>query len=539
MGQQPQLSDEQVGELRRASMSRRGPAALRRRAAIVLAEHHARTAGAEPSNEVPRQTARRWYERYARNGLSGMADAPRSGRPPTLDQSVETSVLAAPLYADSLRWTSRSIAAAVGTTQSAVARTWKKTYETGMTELGDSLPAGRLRLEAAGGDESGSVLVLRVTSPPSPDPGPAKDFMRSAVRPALQTVLAVDMAAMSVLATKSIDREESGARGALLASLEERDSPGATYTICSSATLAAHAQGIDPATAALHVDRSRWQGLLVDLGTRLDPGSLEALTQAQQAAMRWATYPDTGFTWVLDDSLSAPTPAPRAPASLATTDLVAEAVVLALVDDISAGRLGGGDRITETHLTRVTHATRGQVRDALQVLASRGIIDLEPHRGAVVPTPTVEDVVETYAARRALGALLVRRAAEVSTSRTSGTLVTALAAMLTTAEGGDAIATGEEDFKLQEAIAEMSGMRRVPAMFSSLTAQLRLFVAVLRLRYGYSIPAMCQDDIELVELIRAGDGAGAVQKWNTKMNDAATYMLHQLELRDRGRRRTT
>lgn len=526
------LTPGQVQELQSVAASRRVPQYVSERAAAALEEHYVRTGIVRTRTSSPRRSAR-WYSRYRHSGIGGLEDAPRAGRPVALPADTVTSILSAPLYADSLRWTTRSIAVATATTQSAVARAWKRAYEDAAYALGDDVPRSGLRLDAAGADEMGSVLVLRVAG--SSSRAVVDGFMRSAVRPALQTVLAVDLAAASVLATETVEREASGARGALLASLDPTSDGDDTYVLCTSRQIASLARSIDPRCVVTAVDRPHWQGMLVDLGTRFDSVSIDSLTEAQQAAMRWAAYPDTGFMWIRRTAPLGPAPARRPPASLATADLVAEAVVLALVDDISAGRLGGGDRITETHLTRATHATRGQVRDALKVLASRGIIELEPHRGAVVPTPTVEDVVETYAARRALGALLVRRAAEVTSPASSDRLRAALDVMLATAEHGDAIATGDEDFKLQDAIADISGMRRVPAMFAILTSQLRLFVAVLRLRYGYSIPAMCQDDAELVELITDGDAAGAVQRWNVKMNDAATYMLQQLELRDRSR----
>jgi hypothetical protein len=105
----------------------------------------------------------------------------------------------------------------------------------------------------------------------------------------------------------------------------------------------------------------------------------------------------------------------------------------------------------------------------------------------------------------------------------------ALSNMLETAQTGDAWATGEDDLRFQEVMAEITGMKRVPTMFSSLTAQLRMFVAVLGLRYAYSIPNMCQDDIALLRLITDRNGPEAVSRWNSKMKDAANYMIQQLD----------
>lgn len=56
----------------------------------------------------------------------------------------------------------------------------------------------------------------------------------------------------------------------------------------------------------------------------------------------------------------------------------------------------------------------------------------------------------------------------------------------------------------------------------------------------YSIPGMCQDDADLLDLVRARDEAGAVRVWNRKIDDATTYMTSQLAISaaSRSRRRT-
>jgi DNA-binding GntR family transcriptional regulator len=305
------------------------------------------------------------------------------------------------------------------------------------------------------------------------------------------------------------------------------------FTLCTSKSTAKLLYEIDPAMSVTVIDRERWQSVLLDLGPRMSPGSREALSTAQHRAMEWARTDGGPFMWIHD--ASAPSAGlerrrnSRPPIPLATTELVADSILSTLQHDIIAGRLGGGDRITETYLARSAHASRGHVRDALRVLASRGIIDLQPNRGAVVPRPGVDDVIETYGARRALGALIVRRVAEPPVPDHLQHLEKALSNMLETAQTGDAWATGEDDLRFQEVMAEITGMKRVPTMFSSLTAQLRMFVAVLGLRYAYSIPNMCQDDIALLRLITDRNGPEAVSRWNSKMKDAANYMIQQLD----------
>lgn len=522
-GRERELSTAQTRALQRLARSRRTAPYLARRAEIVLDEDRARSTGAARAAGVSRQTAGKWWRRYRDLGAAGLEDAARPGRPRATQNGTADALLAAPLFANSPGWTSRTLAGIAGCTQSAVARTWKRTFEDGRTALGDALPTGGLDLHACLSSSSGSVLVLRSTPSPQSQPASSAGFMRSALRPALQTILAADVLSRQIEEPKTTPATEFR---------ECVRNAGSAFALCNSPRIAELLHDLEPHLSVIVVDREGWQGLLLDLGPRFSPAAAEPLSAAQRRAMQWAEHRSGSFVWSRDSARIAvlgSRPQQRSrPVPAAATDQIAEAILATLQRDITAGRLGGGDRITETYLARAVHASRGQVREALRSLAFRGILDLQPHRGAVIPTPTVDDVVETYAARRALGAVIVHRAAESPLPGHLPRLERALSTMLETARTGDALATGDDDMRLQEVLAEITGMRRVPRMFSSLTAQLRIFVAVLGMRYGYSIPAMCRDDIELVQLVKDHNAAAAVNRWNTKMIDATTYMIQQL-----------
>jgi DNA-binding GntR family transcriptional regulator len=166
----------------------------------------------------------------------------------------------------------------------------------------------------------------------------------------------------------------------------------------------------------------------------------------------------------------------------------------------------------------------------LLLLASSGLVELEPHRGALVPAPQTADVVETYAVRRALGALVVRRAAQAGPSALapSAPAQRALAELVRVGATGDAWAAGEADIRFQDALATGTGMRRIPPMFLALSSQIRLFTAVMGVRYAYSIPQMIHDDTMLLQHITERDEAAASRAWHAKMDDALGYMLTQL-----------
>lgn len=521
------LSVAQERALRRLIASRDTPQYIVTRAQHVLAESNARAAGAPRPAETSRKTGAKWLARYLDLGVEGLHDAPRQGRPSTTDDEDVLSVLAAPLYADSSGWTTRSVAAQVGLSQSAVARTWRRVYRDDLPHLTDVLPSSPLVIEASYSGPEGSVLIVgRDTSAPAP---PGGDFMRSPLRPPLQVLLATDIIA------EGLRRDEAATPALLGFSRAVADLPakrGVRVALCSSTSISGVVRTEAPDLRTVDVAASRWQGLLIEVGARVSPQQLAQLLDVQQRARDWARLPQASWSWVRSTGVPSERPSllpRRYLTNVATGEKVTHALFSALYGDIMAGRLAAGDRVTETSLARATHISRGHVRDGLKVLASREIVRLEPNRGAVVPSPTIDDVVEIYAARRSLGALLVRRAAEAPVPGHLPVLESALAAMLATAAQGDALETGELDLRLQELLGEMAGMQRIASMYTGLNDQLRMLVAVLRIRYAYSIPDMCRDNQLLVEHIRERRGGDAVAAWNAKMNDAANYMIRQLE----------
>lgn len=77
-----------------------------------------------------------------------------------------------------------------------------------------------------------------------------------------------------------------------------------------------------------------------------------------------------------------------------------------LTDELRAAVLDGelrpGERLREEALARRSGAARHTVRTALRALAEERLIVIEPHRGARVAEPTVEEVLALYQLRSAL-----------------------------------------------------------------------------------------------------------------------------------------
>lgn len=81
-----------------------------------------------------------------------------------------------------------------------------------------------------------------------------------------------------------------------------------------------------------------------------------------------------------------------------------------------SGRLAPGTRLDEDTLAAKHGASRTPVREALQYLASQGMIELRPHAGAFVPTRSVVELAEMFEAMAFLDAACATLAARRHTA---------------------------------------------------------------------------------------------------------------------------
>lgn len=83
----------------------------------------------------------------------------------------------------------------------------------------------------------------------------------------------------------------------------------------------------------------------------------------------------------------------------------------ALEHEIISGQRMPGDRLAEPQLTRQFEVSRTPVREALVELATAGLVEMQPHRSAVVAEVSVGRVIEMYEVLAELEGLCARLAA--------------------------------------------------------------------------------------------------------------------------------
>ncbi len=101
----------------------------------------------------------------------------------------------------------------------------------------------------------------------------------------------------------------------------------------------------------------------------------------------------------------------KAPAGKAHPRSTPDRVADAISKGILMRRFTVGQRLIEADLTRDLGVSRSTVREALRILASSGVVDLTPHRGAVIRSLTREDATSLLGVLEVLSGLAARLAA--------------------------------------------------------------------------------------------------------------------------------
>src|SRR3954471_12715169 len=124
-----ELTDDEPVQLESWARRRTSAQALALRSRIVLLAAHGRHhTGSAERRGVHRPMVRKWRQRFVEQRLDGLTDEPRPGRPRTVTDAQVEQVIVKTLETtpkDATHWSTRSMAAEVGLTQSAVHRIWR------------------------------------------------------------------------------------------------------------------------------------------------------------------------------------------------------------------------------------------------------------------------------------------------------------------------------------------------------------------------------------------------------------------------------
>jgi DNA-binding GntR family transcriptional regulator len=195
-----------------------------------------------------------------------------------------------------------------------------------------------------------------------------------------------------------------------------------------------------------------------------------------------------------------------------TAELLAGQLRAALV----RGDLKPGDRLIEVDLAERFDVSRGPVREAIRLLANEGLVVLRKNRGAVVATPTVDDVLEVYAVRREIGSIAIRHT--INGGLFKDEQAAAIQRLLDTLKDpqvqADRLRMVDADLAFQSALVRSGALPRVSDIFEQTAMEVRLFVQLLNTQYDFqNHVALIERHGRLADRVAAGDLPDAIELW--------------------------
>ncbi len=181
-----------------------------------------------------------------------------------------------------------------------------------------------------------------------------------------------------------------------------------------------------------------------------------------------------------------------------------EAIVSRVRDMIIEGGLAAGTRIHEGNLGKELGVSRTPLREALKFLASEGLIELSPGRGAVVRRFGAKDVQDSLIVLGTMEALAGRLACAQATDEQIGEVRRMHDEMIELYRSGRRLAYFKLNQAIHSAILQLSGNDPLIDVHGLLQARLR------RIRYtGHEGPGnwagAVADHEEMVEALEARD----------------------------------
>jgi DNA-binding GntR family transcriptional regulator len=182
-----------------------------------------------------------------------------------------------------------------------------------------------------------------------------------------------------------------------------------------------------------------------------------------------------------------------------------EQVLRELRDAIIEGRIPQGAPLREVSLAATLGTGRSAVREAIRQLVQEGLVDYEPHRGAMVRVMSVDDRLDVYVAREAIESGAARRILAGPAPDLTA-LRSALDELGRTARDHDRItdAVIDADMGFHQELVRLAGSPRLTRAHETLAAETRM---LLRHHPAYPWASYVTDHAELLDALERRDPA--------------------------------
>lgn len=191
-----------------------------------------------------------------------------------------------------------------------------------------------------------------------------------------------------------------------------------------------------------------------------------------------------------------------------STDPVSRSVLSEQVKDrilqwILEGELAPGSRIVETRVARELGTSQAPVREALRDLATLGIVEMQPYRGARVSRPSKEELTEAMVVRAELEALAARLAAVSISEECFQELEGLLVEMTDAARRGDAHEHALKNAEFHGTVVRASGNKTLERNWRMLEPFSRTYLTAST--PGTDLNWLAKRHLEIIDALRDGD----------------------------------
>jgi DNA-binding GntR family transcriptional regulator len=209
-------------------------------------------------------------------------------------------------------------------------------------------------------------------------------------------------------------------------------------------------------------------------------------------------------------------------------DTVVEYTISTIREAIRDGRFAQGQRLVVAHVAKKLGVSPGPVREAIRRLTGEGLIDITPHRGAMVHELKPSDVREIFQLREVVEGLAAKLAAENASISDYKDRVRASIVEMNEilANGGEGYVDHNHSFhELIYELANNSLLRETADRLSLPIYQLRYHHLMRR---GYS-KVSANEHMAIADAILDGDGPRADRAMRNHIRNSGEAMLEALE----------
>ncbi|MES2495902.1 MAG: GntR family transcriptional regulator [Pseudomonadota bacterium] len=146
----------------------------------------------------------------------------------------------------------------------------------------------------------------------------------------------------------------------------------------------------------------------------------------------------------------------------------ARRVYLGILQDLEGGRMVPGQRLVETDLAARFEVGRNAVREAMQHLAVRGVVDLSPNRSPAIRRLDLAETFEVLDVAEAMTRLAVRSATAGFRDEHQTLLAAAIDELTAAAPGGEAAAFSRARRNFYRALLLIGGNRELQRLFPAI-----------------------------------------------------------------------